>query len=221
MSTVPLDRPRVSRATSSDTVGDASRGRSAPLGTTVVPGGVNFSIFSRSASGVDLVFFDREDDARPARVITIDGATNRTYNYWHVFVPDAKAGQLYGYRVQGRFDPATGTRFDPTKILLDPYGRGVVVPKNYTREAARFPGDNAATAMKNVVVDANAYDWEGDAPLQRPASRTIIYEMHVRGFTRHLSSGVSEARRGTYAGLVEKIDDSVEDQVGDGQFSHL
>ena len=205
MSTVPLDGPRVSRATSSDTDGDASRGRSAPLGATVVPGGVNFSIFSRSASGVDLVFFDREDDARPARVITIDGATNRTYNYWHVFVPDAKAGQLYGYRVQGRFDPATGTRFDPTKILLDPYGRGVVVPKNYTREAARFPGDNAATAMKNVVVDANAYDWEGDAPLQRPASRTIIYEMHVRGFTRHLSSGVSEARRGTYAGLVEKI----------------
>ena len=205
MSTVPLDGPRVSRATSSDTDGDASRGRSAPLGATVVPGGVNFSIFSRSASGVDLLFFDREDDARPARVITIDGATNRTYNYWHVFVPDVKAGQLYGYRVQGRFDPATGTRFDPTKILLDPYGRGVVVPKNYSREAARSPGDNAGTAMKNVVVDASAYDWEGDAPLQRPASRTIIYEMHVRGFTRHPSSGVSEARRGTYAGLVEKI----------------
>src|SRR6201998_3319356 len=142
---------------------------------------------------------------RAARGITIDGATNRTYDYWHVFVPQVKPGQLYGYRVQGRFDPGTGMRFDPTKILLDPYGRGVVVPKSYSREAARREGDNSGTAMKNVVVDPSLYDWEGDAPLQRPASRTIIYEMHVRGFTRHPNSGVSESKRGTYAGLVEKI----------------
>ena len=116
-----------------------------------------------------------------------------------------KPGQLYGYRVQGLFDPASGMRFDPAKVLLDPYGRGVVVPKNYTREAARVEGDNSATAMKSVVVDLRAYDWEGDTPLQRPASQTIIYEMHVRGFTRHPSSGVSETTRGTYAGLIEKI----------------
>ena len=82
-------------------------------------------------------------------------------------------------------------RFDPAKVLLDPYGRGVVVPKNYSREAARLEGDNAATAMKSVVVDPSAYDWEGDTPLHRPASQTIIYEMHVRGFTRHPSSGLS------------------------------
>jgi isoamylase len=201
MGTVPL----VSREISAGTSGGVSAGRSSPLGATITPRGVNFSIFSRSASGVELLFFDREDDARPARVIAIDGATNRTENYWHTFVPGVKPGQLYGYRTQGRFDPANGMRFDPTKVLLDPYGRGVVVPKNYSREAARREGDNAATAMKNVVVDPRAYDWEGDTPLHRLASRTIIYEMHVRGFTRHPSSGVLEAQRGTYAGLVEKI----------------
>src|SRR5437016_11436079 len=205
MSTVRLDRPLVVRERPSDTDGDVLCGRSAPLGATIVPGGANFSIFSRSASGVELLFFDREDDPHPARVITMDGATNRTDSYWHVFVRDVKAGQLYGYRVQGRFDPSSGMRFDSTKVLLDPYGRSVLVPKSYSREAVHVAGDNAATAMKSVVVDPTAYDWEGDAPLQRPASRTIIYEMHVRGFTQHPSSGVSEAKRGTYAGLVEKI----------------
>jgi len=88
---------------------------------------------------------------------------------------------------------------------LDPYGRGVVVPPNYSRQAAVQPGENTATAMKSVLADPSAYDWEGDVPLHRPASRTIIYEMHVSGFTRHHSSGVAVAKRGTYAGLVEKI----------------
>ena len=114
-------------------------------------------------------------------------------------------GQIYGYRVEGPSDPARGLRFDPAKVLLDPYGRGVVVPKGYDREAARREGDNAATAMKSVVVEPGAYDWEGDLPLGRPSSRTIIYEMHVRGFTRHPSSGVGEKTRGTFAGLIEKI----------------
>ena len=185
--------------------GAASFGRSSPLGATVAPGGVNFSVFSRSASAVELVFFDREDDSRPARIITIDPATNRTHHYWHALVQDVKPGQLYGYRVQGPFDPGSGMRFDPAKVLLDPYGRGVVVPKNYSRDAARLEGDNCATAMKSVFVDPHAYDWEGDTPLQRPASETIIYEMHVRGFTRHPSSGLSERTRGTYAGLIAKI----------------
>src|SRR3989441_2020000 len=96
-------------------------------------------------------------------------------------------------------------RFDPTKVLVDPYGRGAVVPQNYSRDAARKAGDNAAAAMKSVVVDPRAYDWEGDTPLNRPSSRTIVYEMHVRGFTRHPSSGVADKTRGTYAGLIEKI----------------
>lgn len=181
------------------------RGQSSPLGATIVPGGVNFSVFSRDAVAVDLLLFDREDDARPARVIPIDPITNRTYHYWHVFEPDLQVGQLYGYRVHGAFDPAKGMRFDPAKVLLDPYGRGVVVPKNYSRDAARLEGDNAATAMKSVVIDTHAYDWEGDTPLNRSAARTIIYEMHVRGFTCHPSSGVADKLRGTYAGLIEKI----------------
>src|SRR5256712_14046046 len=80
-----------------------------------------------------------------------------------------------------------------------------MAPGSYDREAARHSGDTAGTAMKNVVVDVSTYDWEGDAPLQRPSSQTIVYEMHVRGFTRHPSSGVSEKTRGTFAGLIEKI----------------
>jgi len=180
-------------------------GSSAPLGATPSANGVNFSVFSRHATGVQLLFFDAPDDTRAARVVQLDPSANRTYHYWHVFVPDVRPGQLYAYRVEGPFDPASGLRFDSTKVLLDPYGRGVIVPDNWSRDAARRPGDNAATAMKSVVVDVAEYDWEGDAPLCRPASQTIVYEMHVAGFTRDPSSGVSDKTRGTYAGLIEKI----------------
>jgi isoamylase len=184
---------------------DGHSGLSAPLGATVRDGGVNFSLFSRRATGVELLFFDREDDSRPSRVFDINPRTNRSYHYWHVFVPGVKPGQIYTYRVHGAFDPAMGLRFDPTKILLDPYGRGVVVPKDYSRDAARTAGDNTAIAMKSVVVDLSGYDWEGDKPIMRPSSRTIVYEMHVRGFTRHPNSGVESKICGTYRGLVEKI----------------
>ncbi len=180
-------------------------GRSSPLGATVVKGGVNFSLCSRTATGVELVFFDRDDTATPSRVVRLDSVTNHSYHYWHVFVPGILPGQLYGYRVDGPAAADRGLRFDSSKVLLDPYGRGVVVPKNYNRTAAHREGDNAASAMKSVVVDPGAYDWEGDVPLRRPSARTIVYEMHVRGFTRHPSSGVDEARRGTYAGLIERI----------------
>jgi glycogen operon protein len=180
-------------------------GRSYPLGATLVPGGVNFSVYSRDAFEVELLFFDREDDGRAARVIRIDPAANRTSHYWHVFVPGIQAGQIYGFRVHGPFDPGNGLRFDNSKLLLDPYSRAVVVPKNYSRYSAAMDGDNASTAMKSVVADPYTYDWERDAPLKRPSSRTIIYEMHVRGFTAHSNSGVSEEKRGTYAGLIDKI----------------
>src|SRR4051794_20311029 len=184
---------------------DDIKGESSPLGATVGDGGVNFSLFSRTATGVELLLFDREDAPAPSRMIRLDPAENRTYHYWHVFVPGVRAGQLYGYRVEGPADASRGLRFDAAKVLLDPYGRGVVVPKNYGRDAAQRPGDNAATAMKSVVVDPAAYDWEGDRPLHHPDARTVIYEMHVRGFTRHPSSGLGEKTRGTYAGLVEKV----------------
>ena len=199
------NRAVAEREASADAKGFEKIGRSCPLGATVLPGGVNFCVYSRNATAVELLFFNREDDAHPERMTTIDPETNRTFHYWHVFVPDVRPGQLYGYRVDGPFEPASGMRFDASKVLLDPYGRGVVVPKNYSRVAARDEGDDASKAMKSVVVDSRAYDWEGDLPLRRPASRTIIYEMHVAGFTRHPSSGVSEKKRGTYAGLIEKI----------------
>jgi glycogen operon protein len=182
-----------------------STGRSHPLGASLAPDGANFSLFSRTASRIDLLLFDRVDDCRPSRVIPLDPSANRTYHYWHVFVPGIEVGQFYGFRAYGPHEPASGLRFDSTKVLLDPYGRAVAVPACYCREAACREGDNAATAMKSVVTDPGAYDWERDAPLQRPWSRTIIYEMHVRGFTAHSSSGLAESKRGTYAGLVEKI----------------
>jgi isoamylase len=182
-----------------------TNGRAAPLGAAVSPEGVNFSLFSRKASAVELLLFNREDDVQPANVISFHPFANRTYHYWHVFVPGIHPGQLYGYRVHGPFDPDSGLRFDASKVLLDPYGRGVVVPKNYNREAARQPGGNTATAMKSVVVDPLAYNWEGDKPLRHPTTLTIIYEMHVAGFTLHPSSGVDERTCGTYSGLIEKI----------------
>jgi isoamylase len=182
----------------------ARKGRSAPLGAQVVPGGVNFSVFSRNATRVELLLFEGVDE-QPSRVIEVSPVTNRTLDYWHIFVAGIGSGQIYGYRVHGPFDPHKGMRFDPQKILLDPYGRGVAMPKNYSRMLASSPGNNAPFAMKSVVVDPEAYDWEGDSALHRPASRSIIYEMHVRGFTRHQTSGVSEEKRGTYAGIVEKI----------------
>ena len=181
------------------------QGRSSPLGATLCDGGANFSIYSKHAKGIELLLFDDADDARPSRVISLEPATNRTYHYWHVFVPEITQGQIYAYRVKGTFDPANGMRFDPDKALLDPYGRGVVVPKNYNREAAKAKGDNAGAAMKNVVTNPCIYDWEGDTPLRNRSSQTIIYEMHVRGFTRSPSSGLAEKQRGTYAGVVEKI----------------
>ena len=183
----------------------SEQGGSSPLGATPSPDGVNFSVFSRHATGVELLLFDGVDDTKAASVVRLDPSANRTYYYWHVFVPNVRPGQLYAYRVDGPFDPSSGMRFDRAKVLLDPYGRGVMVPSAYDRAAARHPGDNTGTAMKSVVVDVSAYDWEGDAPLQRPSSRTIVYEMHVRGFTRHPSAGLSEQTRGTFAGLIEKI----------------
>ena len=184
---------------------ETKEGRSFPLGATLSAEGANFSVYSKHATGIELLLFDSVDDDRAKRVISIDPATNRTYHYWHVFVSGVKAGQIYAYRVRGAFDPASGMRFDPAKVLVDPYGRGAVVPKNYSRDAARDKGDNAAVAIKSVVTNPHAYDWGGDAPPKRPSSQTIIYEMHVRGFTCHPGSGVTEKSRGTFAGLIEKI----------------
>jgi glycogen operon protein len=180
-------------------VSDIAIGSSAQLGATVRPDGVNFSVYSRNASSVSLLLFNNEDDIEPARIVVLDARKNRTYHYWHVLVPGLKPGQLYGFRADGEFKPEQGLRFDSTKVLLDPYGRGVAIPNAYSRGGGNTP------AMKSIVADPGSYDWEGDRPLQRPFGQTVIYELHVRGFTRHPSSGVAPERAGTYAGLIEKI----------------
>jgi isoamylase len=184
---------------------DISPGQSFPLGATVRPGGVNFCVFSKNCQALELLLFDEADDPRPARVIQLDPKQNKTFYYWHAFVPSLGAGQVYAYRAHGPFDPGRGHRFDGTKVLLDPYARAVVVGERYAREAAIGPGDNCAQAMRGVVMDPSDYDWEGDIPLRLPYAGSAIYELHVGGFTRHPSSGVPPARRGTYAGLAEKI----------------
>jgi glycogen operon protein len=204
MTTLGLSSKRASTSTS-DAVVVNIIGVAEPLGATLTAEGVNFSVFSKYATGIDLLLFKDVDDARPSRVLQFDAVVNRTYHYWHVFVPGVTAGQIYGFRVHGPVEPSKGLRFDSGKVLLDPYGRAVVVPTGYNRTAAYKQGDNAGAAMKSVVVDTGAYEWEGDRPLRRPSSQTIIYEMHVRGFTKDSSSGVPENKRGTYAGVIEKI----------------
>jgi len=183
----------------------AHAGLSFPLGASVCAGGVNFSVFSRRATRIELLLFAGAEEAQPTRVIELDPRRHRSYYYWHVFVPGIRPGQLYAYRASGPFDPAHGLRFDPSKALLDPYSRAVVVPQAYSRRRSGQYGEHDTGAMKSAVVDPGAYDWEGDTPLQRSFASTVIYEMHVAGFTRHPSSGVTAELRGTYAGMIEKI----------------
>jgi isoamylase len=153
--------------------GEAELQQSYPLGATVLPDGVNFSVFSHGASGVELLLFDREDDARPCRVISIDPATNRTYHYWHVFVSAVRSGQIYGYRAHGPWDPANGMRFDPSNLLLDPYSRSAVVPKSYHRNAIRNNFATTADAMKSVIVDTHTYDG-GHTQENRGSLRRVV-----------------------------------------------
>jgi isoamylase len=185
--------------------GGSFPGKSFPLGATVSAGGVNFCVFSKYCEKMELVLFDNIDALTPTRIIELDPCRNRTFYYWHIFLPGAEAGQLYGWRAHGPMSPERGLRFDGQKLLLDPYARCVAVGKSYDRDAAEGPGDNCGQAMKSVVVDPDTYDWEGDMPLRHPYNETVIYEMHVGGFTKHPNSGVSEQKRGTYAGLIEKI----------------
>src|SRR4051794_36473612 len=113
---------------------DMTAGSAAPIGATIIKGGANFSVYSRDAIAIDLLLFERVDDARPARTIRFDLPHHRTFNYWHGFAAGVRPGQLYGYRTYGPHDPSQGLRFDPEKLLLDPYARAVVVPQKYDRE---------------------------------------------------------------------------------------
>lgn len=184
---------------------EASPGWSYPLGATVYPEGVNFVFFARGCDGAELLLFDEPDDAEPSHAFPLDRKRNRNFYYWHIFVSGIGHGQLYGYRVDGPYRPQEGLLFDGDKLLVDPYARSVAPSSAYSRTAAANPGRNWGQAIKSVVVDMDRYDWEGDHQLDRPFAETVIYEMHVRGFTQHPSCDVTPDHRGTYLGVVDKI----------------
>lgn len=179
-------------------------GLSYPLGATVTRRGVNFSVFSKNCDYVELLLFDAKGE-QVTHSFKLDRIINRTFYYWHIFIEDLGAGAVYAYRVHGPHIPEQGFLFDANKVLLDPYAKAIIGDDSYSREAACKHGDNITTALKGVVVDLSAYHWQGDTTLKKPMSHTIIYEMHVKGFTAHESSALPADARGTYRGVIEKI----------------
>jgi glycogen operon protein len=180
-------------------------GETFPLGATIVPGGVNFSLFCKNGTAVELFLFDDVEAITPSKIIKLDPKRNRTDQYWHVFVPGLTSGQLYAYRIDGPSDPANGHRYDPSSILLDPYANVVAVPEKYNRRPNAAEKTSGTPAMKSAVADLSLYDWENDKPIERPFAETVIYEMHAAGFTLNPNSNIEEAKRGKYKGLIEKI----------------
>ena len=179
-----------------------------PLGATWDGAGVNFALFSEHATAVDLCLFDPEDPRRERQRIRMQEHTNQV---WHVYLPEARPGQPYGYRVQGPFEPENGHRFNPAKLLLDPYAKAITGSLQWDDALFGYrigdPGedltpddrDSAPYMPRSVVIDA-AFSWGEDRPLRTPWHKTVIYEMHVKGFTaRH--PDVPRHLRGTYAGL--------------------
>jgi len=174
-----------------------------PLGAVPDEQGVNFALFSEHATSVELLLFAEHDDPEPVQTILLDPVINRTFHFWHVYVVGVKPGMHYAYRLDGPQDVhETGNRFNRHKVVIDPYGRGITT-KLWSRAGACTTDDNVSTAMRSAIIDTSAFDWEGDQPLHRPMSESIIYEMHAGGFTRSPSSGSQHP--GTFAGIVEKI----------------
>src|ERR1700736_3423609 len=179
-----------------------------PLGATWLGNGVNFSLFSEHAAAVDLCLFDNMDAGQENIRIPM---TEQTGQVWHLFLPEARPGQLYGYRVSGPYDPARGLRFNNSKLLIDPYAKAIAGKVNWADEMfgyvvgdanqdmARDFRDDAWGMPKSVVVDT-AFDWGGDRRPATPLSQSVVYELHVKGFTK-FCPGVPEDVRGTYAGL--------------------
>jgi glycogen operon protein len=179
-----------------------------PLGPVYDGRGTNFSLFSENAEGVDLCLFDADNVETRVEVV------ERTAFVWHCYLPGVGPGQRYGYRVRGPYDPSRGLRFNPAKLLLDPYAKAIDGPVRYkvANVLPYVPGgnedlepddeDDVDAMPKGVVID-ETFDWEGDQQLRRPWSETVIYETHVKGFTR-LNSKVRDDLRGTYAGLASE-----------------
>ncbi len=178
-------------------------GRTHPLGSMPDSDGVNFSIFSEHATSVELLLFDKHDDPEPIQIIQLNPKINKTFHFWHVYVRGLKPGAPYAYRVDGPQDlDEAGHRFNKNKVLIDPYAKSNSNAL-WNRIDALGPEDNLATCMRSVVIDISDYDWEGDCPLKRPMSETIIYEVHVGGFTKSPSSGCKHGS--TFFGIIEKI----------------
>jgi isoamylase len=170
-----------------------------PMGATALPGGVNFSIFSPKATRVALVIYRSARGLRPEFEIVLDPALHRTFAFWHVFLGNAKPGLYYTWRIDGPREPERGLLFDPRRELLDPWAEGVSA-QLWDRVRARASREPHFRAR---VLEHDDYDWEGDRPLRRSLQDAVIYELHVRGFTRHPSAGV--AHPGTFSGVIEKI----------------
>ena len=166
-----------------------------PYGAVLRGTGVQFVVYSHSATGMRVLLYDAVTDTEPAEVISLDPATDRWGDIWSILVPGIAPGQLYHFQADGPFAPEVGQRFDGKARLVDPYARAL---------AGDFlvADDGTLVPPKSVVVD-DTFDWQGDRHLKRPLADTVIYELHVRGFTASPSSGV--AHPGTYLGVIEKI----------------
>ena len=196
--------------------GEVQAGNPLPLGGAhQYEDGVNFVLFSRHATRVHLELYQNADESAPHRIIDLDPVRHRTGDVWHVWLRGIRAGQLYGYRIEGPYRPEQGHRFNPHKLLLDPFARAIASIGDWDFSAARgydpssplsdlsiSTVDDAGTTPKCIFTSGH-FDWEMDAPPKHSASDTVIYETHVRGFTIHSSSGV--AHPGTFIGLTEKI----------------
>jgi len=196
--------------------GEVQAGSPLPIGGAHQYGdGVNFVLFSRHATRVRLELYRHADDSSPTKVLDLDPARHRTGDIWHVWLRGIPAGQLYGYRIEGPYEPEQGHRFNPHKLLLDPFARAIACVEDWDFSAARgydsssslsdlsiSTVDDAGTTPKCIFTNDH-FDWEIDAPPKHSASDTVIYETHVRGFTIHSSSEV--AHPGTFMGLTEKI----------------
>ena len=183
-------------------------GRPYPLGATWDGAGVNFALFSENATAVDLCLFDEADAPQEAHRIRLEECSDHV---WHVYLPEVRPGQHYGYRVHGLYEPEAGYRFNPAKLLFDPYAKAIAGTIDWSETLFGYrigdakadlsldDRDNAGSIPKCVVVD-QAFSWGGDQLLRTPWDRTVIYELHVQGFTaRH--PDVPKNLRGTYAGL--------------------
>lgn len=178
------------------------RGWSQPLGATVYEDGVNFSVFSEQATGVELLIFESHNSLQPAQVFKLDRLANNTFNFWHVFIEDLKPGWFYAYRIDGPNNPQEGLKFNKNKILIDPYSKAVN-DELWSKQAAIDDSDNIETSLRSMVLSNKQYDWEGDHPLKKPANDSIIYEMHIGTFTK--SPTASSQHPGKFKGLHDKI----------------